>query len=396
MTLNNPEGYTNYRWNDGTEVPKTIPWSIAKAAGPDTPPEGLMGFAPSGEEESDGRIIGVDMTMEYAEDADFTDPIDCTGLEITGLKAGTYYVRVRETDTHKAGAAALVSVPVANNPIIATSEGFSGPYDGQKHDIKVTVENTDDDTTVYTILYGKDPTQCNLTESSVIENVEDSPLTVYYRITAEGYDERAGSETIEILPAYPDMTPPRAIERLIYSGARQELVTAGSVDSQIATLYYAKTTELTPPEDEDDFTVMVPKARDAGTWYVWYKAVVKDEYRGNYKDTNLTAIAVTMEKPETVEAAFRLPGQGVEIEASAFEGNTRITEVDARGCTAIGAGAFRGCTGLNQIQLPRHCVSDSTAFEGCGTVYVFAPEGGRTEQCCYGIPNCVFVEITGE
>ena len=50
-----------------------------------------------------------------------------------------------------------------------------------------------------------------------------------------------------------------------------------------------------------------------------------------------------------------------------------------------------GCTGLTQIRLPKDCTIDATAFDGCGTVYIFAPAGGDTEASCEGIENCVFV-----
>ena len=49
--------------------------------------------------------------MEYSTASNFSSKTACTGSEITGLAAGTYYVRVVETDTHNAGAAATVNVP---------------------------------------------------------------------------------------------------------------------------------------------------------------------------------------------------------------------------------------------------------------------------------------------
>ena len=49
--------------------------------------------------------------MEYSTDPDFSSGTVCTGAEITGLTAGTYYVRVAETATHEAGAAAEVTIP---------------------------------------------------------------------------------------------------------------------------------------------------------------------------------------------------------------------------------------------------------------------------------------------
>ena len=87
---------------------------------------------------------------------------------------------------------------------------------------------------------------------------------------------------------------------------------------------------------------------------------------------------------------FTLPAVTA-IEANAFEGDASVTAVDASSCTSIGEKAFMGCTGLTQIRLPRDCTIDATAFAGCGTVTVFAPAGGDTEDSCKNITNCVFV-----
>ena len=180
----------------------------------------------------------------------------------------------------------------------------------------------------------------------------------------------------------------------MYNGGPQKLITAGSVDGNMATLVYAKTRQAVPPAEES-YTTMLPKAKDAGTWYVWYKAVIRDTYRGNYQDSNLTAMAVTVYKPELEEASFRLPAQVTTIEANAFEGNAAITTVDAGNCSVIGAEAFKDCMGLTQIRLPKNCRIDPTAFTGCGRVFVFAPEEGTTEESCGKLINCncIFVPL---
>ena len=90
---------------------------------------------------------------------------------------------------------------------------------------------------------------------------------------------------------------------------------------------------------------------------------------------------------------FTLPAALVTIEESAFEGLTAMTVVDASHCASIGANAFKDCTGLTQIRLPADCTIAATAFSGCGTVYVYAPAGGATEDYCQSNDNpCVFVE----
>lgn len=51
--------------------------------------------------------------------------------------------------------------------------------------------------------------------------------------------------------------------------------------------------------------------------------------------------------------------------------------------------AFKGCTGLTQITLPKDCDIRDSAFNGCTSLHViFAPAGGATEQWArdHGVP----------
>lgn len=81
----------------------------------------------------------------------------------------------------------------------------------------------------------------------------------------------------------------------------------------------------------------------------------------------------------------------VYIEAKAFQGDALIYAVDAGHCAVIGAEAFKNCVNLSRIRLSYFCQIAPSAFDGCGTVYVFAPSGGQTEAACAAIGNCVFV-----
>ncbi|MDE5967289.1 MAG: Ig-like domain-containing protein [Lachnospiraceae bacterium] len=91
---------------------KEITITVSKKDGAPAP-TGITTVAPTTEGGSDGKIIGVDSTMEYSTNADFTDAKPCTDGEVTGLPAGTYYVRVKETDSTKAGEVVVVVVPAA-------------------------------------------------------------------------------------------------------------------------------------------------------------------------------------------------------------------------------------------------------------------------------------------
>jgi hypothetical protein len=85
-------------------------------------------------------------------------------------------------------------------------------------------------------------------------------------------------------------------------------------------------------------------------------------------------------------AAFTLPAAIKTIEESAFEGNPAMHVVYVPDtCTAIGANAFKDCTGLTQIRLPKNCTIDGTAFSGCtGLIAIYAPAGGTTETWAKG------------
>ena len=73
-------------------------------------PEGIKTFEPSVLNGGDGKITGVDTTMEYSTYIDFQNAKPCTGTEITGLFAGDYYIRVAATDTTPAGNIKKVTV----------------------------------------------------------------------------------------------------------------------------------------------------------------------------------------------------------------------------------------------------------------------------------------------
>lgn len=91
--------------------------NVFKKDGPEAP-SGLAAVKPTTLGGNDGKITGTNTTMEYATNEEFTDTAACGGNEITGLKAGTYYVRLKETDTTKAGKAAKVDVPEGAAPTV--------------------------------------------------------------------------------------------------------------------------------------------------------------------------------------------------------------------------------------------------------------------------------------
>lgn len=89
-------------------------------------------------------------------------------------------------------------------------------------------------------------------------------------------------------------------------------------------------------------------------------------------------------------ASFTLPAQTAAVETSAFENDGALTAVDAGNCSSIGKWAFRGCSGLTRIRLPKDCSIDPDAFDN-KVIYVYAPANGTTEEYCCAHDNLVFV-----
>ena len=115
------------KWADGSTDAVTAAWSIGKAT--QEAPNGLIGVAPTTEGSSDGKITGVDATMEYRAESE-TIYTACTGIEIENLPAGNYFVRYAEDHNHFASTDAEVTVgegtPLADCTITFNGNGGSG------------------------------------------------------------------------------------------------------------------------------------------------------------------------------------------------------------------------------------------------------------------------------
>ena len=91
------------------------------------------------------------------------------------------------------------SVRVKGN-IDATVQKYEGEYDAKEHGIEITVNEPDSGAV---IKYMDSDNSYVLDECPTITNVNDSPKTIYYRITAEDYHPFTGFETVTINPADP-------------------------------------------------------------------------------------------------------------------------------------------------------------------------------------------------
>ena len=94
----------NYTWEETEEKELKVSFTIQKAA-KEAPkvtavPETVKG-------QGNGQIIGVDSSMEYRKDGD-EDYTAITGENVTGLQAGTYFVRYKESENYNVSKEAKV------------------------------------------------------------------------------------------------------------------------------------------------------------------------------------------------------------------------------------------------------------------------------------------------
>ena len=170
------------------------------------------------------------------------------------------------------------------------------------------------------------------------------------------------------------VTETPAAKALTYNGQSQKLVTEGRATG--GTIQYALGTSDGATEP---YSASIPSKTDVGVYYVWYM-VRGDEY---HNDLDAQMIEVTIAEPAFGTPDFTLPTALTEIEEEAFEGAAMKIVYVPDTCIAIGKNAFRGCTDLMQIRLPRNCAISDTAFTGCtGLLAIYAPAGGTTETWC--------------
>jgi hypothetical protein len=120
--------YVRYAAKEGFDAGEDLAVNVAHGpAAPQAAPTGLSGTAPTLQNEADGRIAGVSTAMEYKTAADSTYKA-VTGSQISGLVAGTYYVRYVASEGYLAGADTAVVIADGANAIVATGETGSDQY----------------------------------------------------------------------------------------------------------------------------------------------------------------------------------------------------------------------------------------------------------------------------
>ena len=127
--------------------------TLSDAAARPEAPSGLKGESPSYVGAADGKLTGVNSTMEYRKEGDTAwTACPSPGTEVTGLAAGTYEVRLKATNSAPAGYAAEVTVGIGPERISVTAPAFDAVTygDARPSAQTITVKNNADTVTTIT------------------------------------------------------------------------------------------------------------------------------------------------------------------------------------------------------------------------------------------------------
>ena len=211
--------------------------------------------------------------LEYASGADGTAaPASGWGTAIpTGTDAGTYYVWYRVTggDNYHDIAASSVAATIGKKAATVTANPQTVALNGA---IDTAVSNAvlsgaaDGHTLSVVTLTGSDT--ANATASGTITPSAAKIVSGETDVT-ENYEITYVNGVLTVSQGESGVIAPTAKE-LTYSGAAQELVTAGTATG--GAMRYALGTDGSAAP-ASGYDTAIPTGTDAGTYYVWYKVV---------------------------------------------------------------------------------------------------------------------------
>ena len=205
---------------------------------------------------NDGTLTGVTTAMEYKK-SDAADWTAGTGSDITGLVPGTYYVRVKATDTTNASAnqeltiKGFISYTVTFK--VVNGKWNEGEGDAATADKTVTLTGHDGDTLKLTAdqipAVGSKP---NDTYKAGSWDVTPSTDTAITEATTYTYTYVAKEASV--------VTKEPEAKTLTYTGSAQELVTAGTATGGEMQYALGTATKATEP-----YTASIPTKTEVGT-----------------------------------------------------------------------------------------------------------------------------------
>ena len=204
----------NYNWErvngyanngDTITITRDLPVTINKATQTATVNMGNYDF---GGNISTPTITGVQetptVTYYYNTENSNEGGTEWKDMTSTTLDKGTYYMYATLSATDNYAAYTTPTVSFTVNPKTMTGitvQSVDVTYDGAEH--RITVSGYPEGATVS---YGESEGTYDLTSSPAYKDARDTAYTVYFKITAKGYNDYTGSATVEISPKVAELS----------------------------------------------------------------------------------------------------------------------------------------------------------------------------------------------
>ena len=210
---------------------------------------------------------------------------DPTNISINATGTAVIRAQFTETDNYKAQTVSFtLEVTDAETTIRYEAADYEVKYDGWPHGADITVTSPSN----YTILYSNDGGYSyNLTESPVITNVEEGPITIHFQIQAPGYKSVSGTQTVTVKP--------KEITSGMISGIAESYTYTGQ-DIIVHTLQVADSRTLL--DEDDDYDVEYEDNREVG------RASVTITGKGNYTGSVTVHFEITAVESSYLSASL--------------------------------------------------------------------------------------------
>jgi len=175
------------------------------------------------------------------------------------------------------------TVSISDVDIVATAEGYDGPYDDEAHGITVTVTEPESGASV---MFGTEEGTYDMEVSPVFTEIGD--YTVYYQVTAEGHNPLTGSATVSIGELVIDATV--SGYNGIYDGEDHGITVVVNTPAEGASVMYG--TEAGTYDLEAS-----PVYSEIGTYTVYYRITAE-----NYAPREGSATVTISENPDRDDA----------------------------------------------------------------------------------------------
>ena len=333
---------------------------VKKGFGPDVPD--VTGVDCSYEGASDGKILNVNTTMEYAKGSQNNPYTSCTGTSVTGLSKGTYYVRVKETETVAAGGIATVKIgekkPKPTNTNTPTPTPTSKPKPTNTNTPTPTPTSkpkpTNTNTPTPTPTSKPKPTNTNTPTPTVTIKPTVTPLP-----NPTGPASQDGEATPTSKPTVTPVVTTKATASATPSATKvtaTPAVTAAATPKAGVTASPSATVSVTPVAADSQTPAVTTAPEDTVTSVPSSSDVLKsggNSYLPDVKNGVIFRSANPLITDLNIPSTVKIGGKKYKvtaIAAGAFKGNQKIrSAVIGKNIKSIGAGAFKDCKKLKKI-----------------------------------------------